>query len=228
MNAPLYRVRRAVSPPEHRGEWDGDAWKHAAKLAVSNFHARSSDHRPATEAALVYDADALHVLFRVSDRYIRSVHTEYDTDTYKDSCVELFLQPPGRVGYFALEVNAGGAFSLRHIEDPTRTANRFAKWAMVSAELAASIRVSHSMPAVVDPERTEPQMWWVEVSWPFGVMEAYAGPIRPVGGQRWRGNAFKCGDQTSHPHWASWAPIGDALNFHQPPYFGWFEFDQPA
>ena len=64
----------------------------------------------------------------MSDRYVRSVHTAYDSDTYKDSCVELFVQPAGRIGYFALEVNAGGAFSLRYIEDPTRTSNRFAKW----------------------------------------------------------------------------------------------------
>jgi hypothetical protein len=54
-------------------------------------------------------------------------------------------------------------------------------------------------------------------------MEPYCGEVRPVVGQRWRVNAFKCGDETSHPHWASWAPIGEALNFHQPEYFGWLE-----
>jgi hypothetical protein len=225
MSAPRYQIRRTRARPEHRGEWDGAAWRHAHRLAVAHFHPRGSDHRPLTEAALLYDDDDLHVLFRVSDRYIRSVHTAYDSDTYKDSCVELFVQPAGRVGYFALEVNAGGAFSLRYIEDPTRTTDRFAKWTMVSAELAAAVRVSHSMPPVVYPERTEPESWWVEASWPFAVMEAYAGPFRPVGGQRWRGNAFKCGDQTSHPHWASWAPIGAALNFHQPPFFGELEFE---
>jgi hypothetical protein len=228
MSAPPYHVRRARVRPEHRGEWDGAAWRDAARMAIAHFHARSSDHRPVTDAALLYDDDDLHVLFRVSDRYIRSVHTVYDSDTYKDSCVELFLQPAGRVGYFALEVNAGGAFSLRYIEDPTRTPNRFAKWTTVSAELAASIRVSHSMPDVVEPEIAEQHLWWVEVSWPFAVMEAYAGPIRPPAGQKWRANAFKCGDQTSHPHWASWAPIGEALNFHQPSCFGWLELDQPA
>jgi hypothetical protein len=225
MSAPVYLIRRARVRPEHRGEWGGAAWRDAARMAISHFHPRGSDHRPATEAALLYDDDELHVLFRVSDRHIRSVHTAYDSDTYKDSCVELFLQPPDLEAYFALEVNAGGAFSLRYIEDPTRTANRFAKWTMVSAELAATIQVSHSMPGVVEPEIAGPQSWWVEVSWPFAVMEAYSGPVRPVRGQRWRGNAFKCGDQTSHPHWASWAPIGDALNFHQPARFGWFGID---
>jgi hypothetical protein len=228
MSSSTYRIRRASTRPEHQGAWAGAAWRDAERMAIASFHPRSSDHRPRTEAGLLYDEDELHALFRVEDRYVRSVHTAYDSDTYKDSCVELFLQPAGGAGYFALEVNAGGAFSLRFIEDPTRTANRFAKWTTVATELAGRIRISHSMQDIVDPERTDPQEWWVEVSWPFSVMEAYAGPIGPVGGQRWRGNAFKCADQTSHPHWASWAPIGEALNFHQPSFFGWFEYEPPA
>ena len=223
MNAPVYIVRRAAAPPELAGQWNGPVWGPAPKMAIAHFHPRSSDHRPVTEAALLYDDDHLFALFRVADRYVRSVHTAYDSDTYKDSCVELFIQPPGRIGYFALEVNAGGAFSLRYIEDPTRTPNRFAKWVAVAPDVAATVRVAHALPQVVEPERTEPVDWWVELSWPFAAMEPYCGPLRPARGQRWRANAFKCGDQTSHPHWASWAPIGEALNFHQPPYFGWLE-----
>jgi hypothetical protein len=193
-------------------------------MRISNFHPRSSEHHPVTEAALLYDDRHLFAVFRVADRYVRSVHTDYDSDTYEDSCVELFVQPAGRTGYFALEVNCGGAFSLRHIEDPTRTSNRFAKWVAVAPEIAATIRIAHSLPAVVEPEEEGPIDWWVEVAWPFTAMEPYCGPVTPVGGQRWRANAFKCGDRTSHPHWASWAPIEEALNFHQPRYFGDLEF----
>lgn len=225
MSTPTYVVRRAGLAPEHRGERDGRAWRAADTMPVACFHPRSSDHRPIVEAALLHDDRELHALFLVGDRYVRSVHTEYDSDTYEDSCVELFVQPAGRVGYFALEVNCGGAFSLRYIEDPTRTANRFAKWERVSPEQAALIRVAHSLPRVVEPERPERSDWWVEVSWPFAVMEPYCGRVTPVGGQAWRANAFKCADRTSHPHWASWSPIGEALNFHQPKYFGWLEFE---
>ena len=193
-------------------------------MAVDRFHARSSDHRPRVEVKLLHDAEALCALFRVEDRFVRSVHTDYDSDTYKDSCVELFLQPAGRVGYFAFEINCGGAFSLRYIEDWTRTPNRFAKWTAVTAGDASLIRVAHSMPAVVEPEIPEPTSWWVEVRWPRDVLEPYCGALGALSGQRWRGNAFKCGDETSHPHWATWAPIGEALNFHQPTYFDDLEF----
>jgi hypothetical protein len=155
---------------------------------------------------------------------VRSRHTDYDSDTHKDSCVELFVQPAGRTGYFALEVNCGGAFSLRYIEDPTRTADRFAKWTRVDWAQAQRIEVGRSMPAIVEPELTGPVTWWVELAWPLEVMEPYCGTLGTLGGQRWRANAF-CGDETSHPHWASWAPIGEALDFHAPEYFGALEFE---
>ena len=225
MASPTYLIRRATAAPEHRGDWDGPAWRAANRLPIASFHPRSSDHRPAVEAALLHDDTQLHLLAQVADRFVRSVHTAYESDTYKDSCVELFVQPEGAPGYFALEVNCGGAFSLRYIEDPTRTPNRFAKWTAVAPDLAATIRVSHSMPERVDPERQDPVDWWVEISWPFRVMAAYCGEVTPVAGRRWRGNACKCGDETSHPHWASWAPIGEALNFHAPQWFGWFDFE---
>ena len=55
-------------------------------------------------------------------------------------------------------------------------------------------------------------------------MEPYIGTIGDVRGQTWRGNFYKCGDHTSHPHWASWSPIGEQLDFHQPEFFGELRF----
>ena len=213
----MYLILRAAADPGH-GE--APEWDAIPALHVAHFHARSSQHRPAVEARLAHADRVIHVRFQVDDRFVRCIHTDYESDTYKDSCVELFLQPQGREGYFALEVNCGGAFSLRYIEDPRRTPNRFAKWTAVSAQDAGRLRIGHSMPARVEPEVEGPVRWWVTVAWPVDTMEPYCGPIGDLRGQRWRGNAFKCGDETSHPHWASWWPIGDALNFHQPSYFG--------
>jgi hypothetical protein len=219
-----YRIERASVVPELAGRWDGQAWGGAQVARVDRFHPRSSGHHPRTEAKLLHDEETVFGLFRVEDRFVRCVHTDYDSDTFKDSCVELFLQPKGREGYFALEINCGGAFSLRYVEDPTRTANRFAKWSAVSAADAGLIRVAHSQPAYVEPERIEATTWWVEMAWPRKAMEPYCGAVGSLSGQRWRGNFFKCGDETSHPHWASWSPIGEALNFHQPAHFGAVEF----
>jgi hypothetical protein len=227
-------VRRAPDAHSAPGDLSSPLWSGAAQLPVSRFHPRSSEHRPVTTLRLMYQDGAggtggdscLRGLFTVSDRYVRSVHTEYDSDTYKDSCVELFVKPDDSAGYFAIEFNCGGAFSLRYIEDPTRTPNRFARWCTVDSSLASTIQVARSMPAVVDPEITAPVEWWVEFTWPIAVMTPYSGTAGPLAGRCWRANAFKCGDETSHPHWATWAPIGEVLNFHQPQYFGALEFDR--
>jgi hypothetical protein len=64
------------------------------------------------------------------------------------------------------------------------------------------------------------QEWWLQYFVPLALFERYVGPIGDPAGQRWRANFYKCGDQTARPHWASWAPIGEALNFHQPDKFG--------
>ena len=39
--------------------------------------------------------------------------------------------------------------------------------------------------------------------------------------EKLRGNIYKCGDRTAHPHYLSWAPIGTpSPDFHRPEYFG--------
>ena len=41
--------------------------------------------------------------------------------------------------------------------------------------------------------------------------DQYFGDIQPTLSRGWRGNFYKCADESSHPHWASWAPIGPEL-----------------
>jgi hypothetical protein len=51
------------------------------------------------------------------------------------------------------------------------------------------------------------------------VLEKYAGKLGKIAGQTWRGNFYKCGNETSHPHWGAWSPVTE-LNFHLPASFG--------
>ena len=39
--------------------------------------------------------------------------------------------------------------------------------------------------------------------------------------ERLRANFYKCGDETAHPHFLSWSPIGTpSPDFHRPEFFG--------
>src|SRR3954469_1210637 len=113
--------RSDVAPPLS-GDWASRAWGDADELAIDHFHPRSSDHRPQTTAKLCYTREALHVLFRVRDRYVKSVATQYGDRVCRDSCVEFFVQPKSGLGYFNFETNCGGTMLLWYINDPTRDA----------------------------------------------------------------------------------------------------------
>jgi hypothetical protein len=93
----------------------------------------------------------------------------------------------------------------------------------LSLEDASRIEIYHSLPEIVDPEIIDETIWTIEFTIPFAMFEKYVGPLKPVVGQTWRGNLYKCADGSSHPHWATWAPI-DELNFHLPHCFGYLNF----
>lgn len=222
---PSYRVRRASAQSALTGQWDSLPWSASEPLEIAHFHPRSSEHRPRARARLLFDPDALHVLFRVEDRYVRAVSTRFQGPVWEDSCVELFLRPREGAGYFNFEMNCIGTLLLYYIEDPTRTPDGFAKYRPVEERHTRDLRVYHSLQGPIDPELPGPLEWVVQYRLPFALFTPYVGaPVQPAG-QRWRANLFKCADGCSHPHWASWAPIGEELNFHQPERFGELRFD---
>jgi hypothetical protein len=218
---PCYTVNKTACPPALADAFDGPAWAAAACGVVSNFREESSDHRPAVRFRLLHNDTHLFVRFQVADRYVRSVQTAYMSSVCGDSCTEFFVRPRPGKGYFNFEVNAGGTLLLSYIEDPSRseTGHGFKKWEPVTATLASGIEIWHSLPSVVDPEITEPVDWGNGWIIPATLFEAYVGPLGPLSGQTWRANFYKCGDRTSHRHWASWAPVS-RLNFHLPECYG--------
>ncbi len=215
-----YTLHKASARPELKGLWEGPVWKSIAPLPVKHFHPQSSEHRPAVQAKLLYEDTGLYVFFDVKDRYVLSTHTNYQDSVCQDSCVEFFVQPKPGKGYFNFEINAGGAMLLTYIETPDRKTGADRKITEVPWDLAKSVTIYHSLPETVDPERTEPVEWRVEYFIPFSVFESFVGPLGNPAGQTWRANFYKCADKSSHPHWASWAPIGEKLSFHVPYYFG--------
>ncbi|MEI8374749.1 MAG: carbohydrate-binding family 9-like protein [Planctomycetota bacterium] len=208
--------------------WESPLWRETQTIELSEFHPASSPHRPLARAKLLYSRDALHLRFFVADRYVLSRHTQYQESVYLDSCVEFFVQPRGDGGYFNFEINCGGTLLLYYIEDATRTPDGFARFTKVARELGDQVEIIHSLPEVVFPEDPCPMDWQIACKIPRNVLEAYAGPLGVWAGQVWRANFYKCADESSHPHWASWAPIGEPLNFHQPSCFAPLRFATPT
>jgi hypothetical protein len=218
---PIYPLRRTNRPPELNAEWDAPDWSRAAVAEVSHFHTASSAHRPRAEARLLYDDCALYVHFRVFDCYVRCVEEGDQNPVFRDSCVELFVQPAGATrGYFNFEMSCGGSLLLFHIDRPGKTASgKLEHFTRVSSDWLDQIKRFHTLPKRVEPEIVEPTEWRIAYSVPLALFEEYCGA--PVDRGAWRGNFFKCADASSHPHWGMWSPV-DVLNFHQPDRFGEF------
>ena len=198
---------------------DWHDWHDADTLEVAHFRPESSSHRPHTQARLLHDETGIRGIFRVEDRYVRCLRTKYGEEVWKDSCVELFLQPREDRGYFNFEFNCGGAFLCCYIVNPERTADGFKEFTRVPWEVASKVDVRASLSATIDPEITSPLVWILSFTIPFSLFEHYLGPLGDVSGQAWRGNFFKCAEENSHPHWAAWSPV-DEFNFHLPQCFG--------
>lgn len=198
---------------------NGEYWRSSPVAEISHFHHRSSDFRPKTQVRMAHSGDALHVLFTVDDRYVLSRQTRLHSSVCTDSCVELFIRPkPGR-GYFNIEINAGGTLLMYFVEDPTRTPTGLRKFSVVPQPLCERIEIHSSLPKVIDPEITTPVKWMLRYSVPVSVFEHFLGNLGSLNKQQWTGNLYKCADHSSHPHWASWSPIGEELNFHRPDFF---------
>ena len=219
-----YLIRKTAAPPALEAKWEDAAWQSAETLAINNFRPEGSDHRPRTLARLLHSERAIHGIFQVQDRYVRCVRTEYHSEVWKDSCVEFFAEPkPGR-GYFNFEFNCGGAFLCSYITNPERTPEGFKQFTKLPWEIGRLIQTRASLPRVVDPEITEPVTWTLQFFIPFALFENYIGSPCEVSRQTWRGNFYKCADDSSHPQWGSWSPV-DELNFHLPRCFKTLQFE---
>jgi hypothetical protein len=210
-----YVIHKTEEAPELNGEWRSPVWEQAEVLHVDHFHERSSDHRPKTAVRLLYDENDLHILFHVKDRYVLSQNEDYQSSVCQDACVEFFFSPKPESGnYFNIEVNCGGAMLFQYgqpwMEDPRQ---------VIGVEHGSRIDIYRSMPATVDPEIEEPTEWVIQLKADLALFTEWEGLAAMVEGTQWSGNFYKCASSCSHPHWASWAPMGEVLNFHQPEYF---------
>ena len=206
-------------------DWNGPAWAGCVPLTVDQFHSRSSDHRPVTQVKLLATGEAMHLIFRVMDRFILSRATHYQEMVCRDSCVEFFWQPVEGKGYFNFEFNCGGTMLLYYLRGSNRKPDgSMSDFIEVDAVHGNQIEIITTMPRTVPVEIVDPMEWRLAARIPYRALEAYVGPITVGIGGKSRANFFKCGSECSHPHWASWSNIGETLDFHQLARFGELEY----
>ncbi len=218
-----YRVKRLNAPLTIDANWNKPAWKNVPTVELTRYMGDKPDHFPKTCAKVMYDDQALYVIFRVEDRYVRAVAKKHDDQVCRDSCAEFFFVPGTDItkGYFNLEMNCGGTMLFHFQMVPRKDSIALA------AEDLKRIQVAHTLPPRVETEIAQPTTWVVEYRLPLDILPKYRKDIaKPGPGVTWRANFFKCADNTSHPHWLTWSKVERPRpDFHVPEYFGTLQFE---
>ena len=218
----VYTVKKTDTPVSIDADWDKPVWADAEIAEVGYYMGDKPEHRPRVQFRLMYDESNIYVIFKVDDRYVRAVREDYQGMVCRDSCVEFFFTPGGDVseGYFNLETNCIATMLLHHQK------GRGVDVAAVSAEDARKIEIASTLSGPIEQEIKQDLCWLLEYRFPFSVMEKYAAVEMPASGVEWRANFYKCGDETSKPHWLTWSRIDlPRPDFHQPRFFGKLIFE---
>jgi len=205
-------------PPHHQvtANWEHNNWKSIRAETLQHHMGEYPSHFPGVQFKVAYCSEALYVIFRVEDQYVRAVATTHEDPVYEDSCVEFFFTP-GRqqtTQYFNLEMNCCGKM-LFHAQKAPRQGKA------IPAAKRDKIDIATTLQGTIYPERRTSLTWAVEYRMPFDILLPYTTIDRPSPGATWRANFYKCADKSSHPHWLTWAPIDyPKPDFHRPDFFG--------
>jgi len=219
-----YSILRIDYPHNTAALHDNPLWISVQPLTISHFRPESSDHRPQTEVRVFHTGSAVHILFSVQDNFVKCTRTEYQSDVWRDSCVEWFVQPKDKKGYFNFEINSIGTLHVHYIEDPIRINGQLRKSVPISYDIGKLVSIASSVREPLSVESTTPFQWHISMVVPLIFFEHFVGPIGNLSNQKWRANFNKCADQSSHPTWATWNPVAE-LNFHRPMDFGEIVFE---
>lgn len=219
----IAKIKKLPRAPGISIGWNQPPWQDIRPERLCNWMGEKPDHFPQTEVKVAWEETAVHLFFRVEDRFVRAIATHHQQSVCGDSCVEFFFTPGPDIfpGYFNLEMNCGGTmlFHFQPREDR--------EGIEIPRSDCEKITVAHSLPKMVEPELQERVVWTVAYSLPVSLLEGYCPVTPPSPDVRWRVNFYKCADKTSHPHWLTWAPVDFARpNFHLPRSFGILAFER--
>lgn len=167
-------------------------------------------YKPKAEVYAGYNYKYLWLHFVVKEDYIHIAGKKDQDPVYQDSCVEFFVQIGDN--YRNFEFNCLGV-CLSAVGP-----NRNSRISLDPENLSTVLRYP-SLDPNNPPAEGSKSDWTLTVGIPLEL-------IGLTSGETFRGNFYKCGDNTKIPHYVSWAAINiPAPDFHRPDYFGEIELE---
>ena len=169
-------------------------------------------YKPEVKFKIAYCQDQLLLKYDVHEENILAKETRINGDVYKDSCVEFFISINGNENYYNFEFNCIG---VPHVGYGPGRANR----TLTDPEVLKSMKVRSSLGNQPFEEKTGGHQWEMIIVIPAACLIHDKDIV--LKGLKANANFYKCGDETSKPHFVTWNPIGtETPDYHQPSYFG--------
>lgn len=166
-----------------------DNWKNVPFLSVDTFPWFYTEG-VSMRMQISWDEDALYVHQEAVEPSIRASYQEHLSPVCRDSCMEFFIAPSEGDGrYLNFEVNPNGALMLgfgfgREDRIELRPKNPTVLFDISTSRGEKSWEVSYRIPVT-----------FLQTLFPGFYLRK---------GMVFKGNAYKCGDQTDHVHYITW------------------------
>ena len=180
--------------------------KKGTPFEIKNYPWDENGYRPKTVITIGYDEDGFSVHFVSEETKLRAAETQHNTAVHKDSCMEIYMQfaPQTDKSYINIEVNPNGA-----VYSSVSTSREISR--KISPEDIETLGVS---------TKVHDYGWEVNYYIPKQYITKYIPSYVHECGAVLKGNFYKCGDLTVHPHFGCFADIiWKEPDFHRPEFF---------
>ncbi len=173
-------------------------------------------YRPNVSFRIAHTGYEIWLQYQVSEKHIIALETRTNGDVYKDSCVEFFISFDKK-NYYNFEFNCIGTIHLAYGEG--RKNRKF-----VNPETVEKIEIKSSLGNQPFEEKTGNFNWEIMIRIP---LESFAfDNIKSLNELKATANFYKCGDNSSVPHFVTWNPVKtEQPDYHRPEFFGKVRFE---
>jgi hypothetical protein len=173
-------------------------------------------YKPKLKFRIAHTGNEIWLKYYVNEKNILAQETRTNGDVYKDSTVEFFISIDGK-NYYNFEFSCIGTIHLAHGEGRN---NR----TPIEPAIAEKIQIESTLGNQPFAEKSGDFNWEMMIRIPI---ECFVfDKIETLNGLLATANFYKCGDETSDPHFVTWNPIGtETPDYHCPEYFGKVKFE---
>ncbi len=190
--------------------------QHSVTHTIGNLNWKEFSYKPEVKFRIAHISNEIWLKYYVKEKYVKAIETRTNGDVYKDTCVEFFIAPTDK-NYYNFEISCIGTIHLAYGKG--RNGRKF-----VDPDMIAKIERVSTLGNQPFEEKSGNFDWEIMIRIPVEVL-TYS-KIKSLSGLKGTANFYKCGDETSIPHYVTWNPVKTKEpDYHRPEFFGQIQFE---